>query len=46
MWEWCRRSDFREALTELLVGEDPGFAARIRQIAERETKAPAVRPPA
>jgi hypothetical protein len=38
MREWCRRPDFREALEELLGGEDPEFAARIRQIASEESK--------
>jgi hypothetical protein len=36
MREWCRRSDFREALTRLLQGEDPDFAAYIRRLAEEE----------
>lgn len=36
MREWCRRADFRGALDELLVGEDPEFAGRIRSIAERQ----------
>ena len=26
--EWCRRSDFRSRLPQLLSGEDPGFAGR------------------
>jgi hypothetical protein len=30
---WCKRSDFRGALDELLVGEDPDFGAYIRKIA-------------
>lgn len=30
---WCRRSDFRAALPELLEGEDPEFGNYIRQIA-------------
>src|SRR5262245_8114047 len=38
MREWCRRPDFREALEELLGGEDPEFAARIREIAGEESK--------
>ena len=38
MREWCRRPDFREALEELLGGEDPEFAASIRQIASEEAK--------
>jgi hypothetical protein len=34
MHEWCRRADFRAALPALLQGEDPGFVAMIRRIAE------------
>ena len=34
MHEWCARSDFRAALPPLLHGEDPGFVATIRRIAE------------
>ncbi|MEZ0390996.1 MAG: hypothetical protein ACAH59_02195 [Pseudobdellovibrionaceae bacterium] len=30
---WCRRRDFRSALPELLLGEDPGFGEYIRKIA-------------
>ena len=33
MTEWCAREDFRAALPTLLLGEDPGFVATIRQIA-------------
>lgn len=36
MREWCRRDDFRTRLPQLLVGEDPDFAACIRQLVERE----------
>lgn len=36
MREWCRRDDFRTRLPQLLVGEDPTFAAYIRRLAERE----------
>lgn len=36
MREWCRRKDFREALPELLEGEDADFQAHIRKIAEAE----------
>ncbi len=32
----CRRKDFREALPELLEGEDAGFQAHIQKIAEAE----------
>jgi hypothetical protein len=34
MQEWCQREDFRAALPPLLAGEDPGFVATIRRIAE------------
>lgn len=34
MHEWCAREDFRAALPGLLHGEDPGFVATIRRIAE------------
>jgi hypothetical protein len=34
MHEWCRREDFRAALPALLQGEDPGFVATIRRIAD------------
>jgi hypothetical protein len=34
MHEWCQREDFRAALPALLQGEDPGFVATIRRIAE------------
>lgn len=36
MREWCRRQDFRDALPELLRGEDEDFQAHIRQIASEE----------
>jgi hypothetical protein len=29
---WCRRQDFREALPELLEGEDPDFCNYMRQV--------------
>jgi hypothetical protein len=35
MHEWCGRADFRAALPSLLHGEDPGFVATIRQIADQ-----------
>ena len=41
MREWCRREDFRRALPRLLPGEDPHFAAYIRQLAEEEERAAA-----
>lgn len=34
MTEWCAREDFRAALPRLLQGEDPGFVATIRGIAD------------
>src|SRR5258708_5515780 len=34
MREWCRRSDFRKALPELLEGEDPEFRDHIEKIAK------------
>ena len=36
MREWCRRKDFREALPELLQGEDEDFQAHIQKIADAE----------
>ncbi|HSW18818.1 MAG TPA: hypothetical protein VLJ86_16475 [Ramlibacter sp.] len=36
MREWCRREDFRNALPQLLRGEDPQFQAYLRHIAEDE----------
>lgn len=33
---WCRRDDFRSALTDLLPGEDPEFSAYIRKVASEE----------
>lgn len=33
MQEWCGRADFREAMPLLLLGEDPAFAAYLRQLA-------------
>ena len=34
MQEWCGRDDFREAMPELLQGEDPEFADYLRKLAE------------
>jgi hypothetical protein len=34
MREWCRRADFRNALPELLQGEDPDFRGHIESIAK------------
>jgi len=36
MREWCRREDFRNALPQLLRGEDPAFQDYLRRIAEEE----------
>lgn len=36
MRDWCRRADFREALPQLLRGEDPEFVAYIQRIAREE----------
>jgi hypothetical protein len=33
MREWCKRTDFRTALGELLEGEDPDFQKHIKRIA-------------
>jgi hypothetical protein len=38
MREWCERADFRDALPDLLQGEDPDFAAHIRQLAEEAAR--------
>ncbi|MDO8810756.1 MAG: hypothetical protein Q7J38_01840 [Gallionella sp.] len=39
MGEWCNRVDFRAALPALLRGEDPEFAAYIRNLAASEHEA-------
>jgi len=36
MREWCRRKDFRDALPELLQGEDEDFRTHIQTIADAE----------
>lgn len=36
---WCKRRDFREALPELLQGEDPEFGEYIRKIAYQMSQA-------
>jgi hypothetical protein len=36
MREWCGRPDFRDALPELLKGEDDDFAAHLRGVAQEE----------
>ena len=45
MRDWCRRPDFREALPNLLEGEDDEFSAHIRGIAERESRRQGPSPP-
>jgi len=40
MHEWCQREDFRAALPALLQGEDPGFVATIRRIAQTTAGTP------
>jgi hypothetical protein len=40
MREWCRRADFRNALPELLEGEDPEFRAYIEKIAQHSHQPP------
>jgi hypothetical protein len=34
MQEWCGREDFREAIPELLLGEDPAFATYFGKLAD------------
>ena len=31
--EWCRRSDFRSRMPQLLSGEDPGFVQYVKRLA-------------
>ena len=45
MREWCRRPDFREALPELLQGEDEDFREHIQRIAHIEAKQETTAPP-
>lgn len=40
--EWCCRKDFRDALPELLQGEDEDFRAHIQKIADAEATRPQV----
>lgn len=40
MREWCRRGDFREALSQLLEGEDPEFREYISALAAAEAVKP------
>jgi hypothetical protein len=42
--EWCQRADFREALPELLKGEDEDFQNHIGRIAERAGHTPKFNP--
>jgi hypothetical protein len=35
MQEWCGREDFRVAIPELLLGEDPEFATYLRKLADK-----------
>lgn len=44
MREWCRRKDFRDALPELLQGEDGEFSAHIQRIADAEAAKAGQRP--
>lgn len=37
MREWCEREDFRNALPDLLHGEDPDFVMEIRKLASAAT---------
>lgn len=39
MREWLRRAEFREALPQLLPGEDPDFMAHIQRLAQVERAA-------
>ena len=43
---WCRRSDFRRLLPQLLQGEDPDFVQHISRIADEEAAQGDARPPA
>jgi hypothetical protein len=39
MQEWCGREDFREAMPQLLQGEDPEFAAYLSKLADEAAAA-------
>ena len=41
MQEWCAREDFRDAMPELLDGEDPEFAAYMQKLADTAARKPA-----
>ena len=45
MREWCRRPDLREALPELLEGEDEDFREHIQTIARSEAQQQATSTP-
>ena len=45
MREWVRRADFRDALPELLEGEDEEFTDYIRKLADSETSRITALPP-
>lgn len=34
--EWCRKSDFRDCLPQLLVGEDPDFVRYLQAVVKEE----------
>jgi hypothetical protein len=36
--EWCRRSDFRSRLPQLLEGEDPGFVHYVERLVAQQTR--------
>jgi len=38
MRDWCRRPDFRNALPQLLSGEDPAFQSYIQRLAAAESQ--------
>lgn len=42
MQEWCGRDDFREAMPDLLHGEDPEFAAYLQRLAAAVGDAPGI----
>ena len=44
MGEWVRRPEFREALPQLLEGEDEDFTCYIRSLAQKEKPRPSPRP--
>ena len=44
--EWCRRSDFRARLPDLLRGEDPDFVRYVEKLAAEEGRRGAATPEA